>query len=195
MIYFTSDWHLGHNGIVRILKENNQIHLRGNCQNQEEHDRWLISQHNSVVKKDDTVYVLGDACFNLEGLKKVSKFNGKKYLLRGNHDQLSDEALRRYFKGIIGFRKHKGFWLSHAPVHPGSLRGLVNIHGHVHGFTLEDPNYINVSVENTDGIPISLAEARMIQTHKLAFCNLCRPDVALWLKKEYKENAHQRKKR
>ena len=82
MIYFTSDLHLGHNAVI-------------NMQNRpfvdaDEMDRVLIANYNSVVHKNDTVYLLGDICFRI-GVDKanelIASMNGKKYLIKGNHDK------------------------------------------------------------------------------------------------------------
>lgn len=69
--------------------------------------------------------------------------------------------------------KYKGFWLSHAPIHSDHLSGSHNIHGHLHsnsvyeivdinGFAtpIKDQRYINVSVEQLDGKPISFEDIK-----------------------------------
>lgn len=150
-VFFISDLHLGHKKICEFSSQ-----YRGNCQTVEEHDSWLINQWNSVVSKQDLVWVLGDVAFSKEGLAKVKLLNGTKHLILGNHDQFTYEEYRQYFQKIHGFMKYKGHWLSHAPVHPNQLRGFRNIHGHVHHNTLPDSSYINVSVEALEGKPIVL---------------------------------------
>ncbi len=56
--------------------------------NSREMNEYIIQKWNSVVKKDDTVYHLGDVGFgSLEEVKGlIEKLNGTKILLRGNHD-------------------------------------------------------------------------------------------------------------
>lgn len=53
-------------------------------------NRVLIANYNSVVHKNDTVYLLGDICFRI-GIDKanelIASLNGKKYLIKGNHDK------------------------------------------------------------------------------------------------------------
>ena len=61
-----SDLHFGHTNILKFAGD-----LRGGTTSQE-HDEWLITQWNSVVKKVDLVYVLGDAAMNLEAYKNIS---------------------------------------------------------------------------------------------------------------------------
>ena len=52
MIYFTSDLHFGHENVIRF---NNRP-----FRNEREMSRVLITNYNSIVKPDDTVYLLGD---------------------------------------------------------------------------------------------------------------------------------------
>lgn len=150
--FFISDLHFGHKKIHVF-----EGHNRGNAQSLEEAEEWLIAQWNSVVTKRDNVYVLGDAAFNKEGLKKIKRLKGNKVLLMGNHD-LSIHSCLEVFGSTISFCKKFGYWLSHPPIHPDELRGRRNIHGHVHSKSLPDDRYINVCVEALGGRPISLDE-------------------------------------
>jgi calcineurin-like phosphoesterase family protein len=155
--FVISDLHLGH---TNILKYSNG--LRGGT-TPEEHDQWIIDQWNSVVTKHDLVYVLGDVAMNRQALALVKKLKGSKHLCKGNHDIESLQAYQEYFATIYGIHNYKRtFWMTHAPVHPGSLRGLFNLAGHTHqnSVTLSDGSidhrYINCCVESTYGIPQSL---------------------------------------
>lgn len=104
MIYFTSDLHLGHEAVVRM--QNRPF------ANADEMNRVLIENYNSVVHKDDTVYLLGDICFRI-GVEKanelIASLKGKKYLIRGNHDKKYDGSynmsnreagIKRYDVGV-----------------------------------------------------------------------------------------------
>ena len=76
----TADLHLGHV---------NMVTWRGmEPMSVEEHDELVIDRINSVVKPSDTFLILGDLVMGkrLESLKKVSRINGRKILLPGNHD-------------------------------------------------------------------------------------------------------------
>lgn len=156
-VYLIGDLHLGHNKILHFSP------MRGG-KTVEEHDQWIIDQWNSVVSKKDTVWVLGDVAFSAEALLKVGKLLGNKILVRGNHDRQCIDNYLKYFSEVYGLISKNGFWLSHAPVHPQELRGKRNIHGHVHLNSILvdkgindnlDDRYINVSVENCNGIPVS----------------------------------------
>lgn len=151
--FFISDLHLGHKSILDFSPQ------RGGT-NIEEHDEWIIQQWNSVVQKCDMVYVLGDVAFNADALKKVKRLRGQKNLIRGNHDTCGTRTYLEYFCGIYGLIKKHGYWMSHAPIHPDELRGRKNIHGHTHShcIQLHKESYINVCVEQLNGVPISLEE-------------------------------------
>ena len=53
MIYFTSNMHLGHEAVIHMCNRP--------FKNVEEMNRALIRNINSMVHKNDTVYLLGDA--------------------------------------------------------------------------------------------------------------------------------------
>lgn len=152
-IFFIADLHLGHKNIVNYTGE-----FRGQCKTPDEHDDWIVYQWNSVVRKTDLVWVLGDVAFTKEGLKNLKRMNGTKHLILGNHDLFPLRQYYEYFHKIHGFMKYKGYWLSHAPINTGSLRGLKNIHGHLHTGKIDDSNYICVSVEHLNGMPLALYE-------------------------------------
>ena len=114
------------------------------------------------MTKQDLTIVLGDVCFDEAKLPLFKQMSGNKHLLLGNHDKFTANKYAPYFQKIVGFQKyHDWAWLSHAPVHPGSLRGLFNIHGHLHQHTLPQPQYISVCVEVLNGKPISWEDIRL----------------------------------
>ncbi|RDE25161.1 serine/threonine protein phosphatase [Motiliproteus coralliicola] len=151
--HFISDLHLGHK---KILQFSNQ--WRGGTTIQE-HDDWIVTQWNKTIGKRDPVYVLGDVAFTREGLQRVKELNGQKFLIMGNHDFAQIHEYEDVgFRILGGIVKYKGFWLSHAPIHPNELRGCANIHGHVHSESIDDSRYINVCVEPLGGVPLSIHE-------------------------------------
>lgn len=77
MIYFTSDLHLGHRGIIAMRNRP--------FADVEEMNRILIANFNAVVHKDDTVYILGDFAHHMqvEDINKIiGKLNGRKILIK-----------------------------------------------------------------------------------------------------------------
>lgn len=96
MIYFTSDQHLGHPAIIPMQNRS--------FQDVEDMNRTIINNYNSVVHKDDIVYILGDICHRSTVEKAndlISELKGRKILITGNHDKKYDERL---FEGIYDFK-------------------------------------------------------------------------------------------
>lgn len=96
----------------------------------------MIERHNAKVKDHDTVYFLGDVVINRKHLHLVKQLNGRKILIRGNHDIFRDDDYREVgFEQIHGVRVFVDkFILSHIPLHPDCVTGRfrVNVHGHLH---------------------------------------------------------------
>jgi calcineurin-like phosphoesterase family protein len=135
----------------------------------------MIERHNAKVKEQDTVYFLGDVVINKKYLELVKRMNGRKILVRGNHDIFKDEDYRAVgFEQIHGVRVFVDkFILSHIPLHPDcvSERFRVNVHGHLHANEVmswqvidedivykPDPRYLCVCVEQTDFTPLHFDE-------------------------------------
>lgn len=138
-VWFTSDLHFGHKNIANFRKE---------VVSEEDNRARICWDWKDQVTKRDDVYVLGDAAFTIETLEEFGNLPGRKFLIRGNHDELNPNLYLTYFDDIFGLRRYKEFWLSHAPIHPNELRGKVNLHGHVHYASIDDNRYVNMSVEN-----------------------------------------------
>ena len=104
----------------------------------EEMDRILLQNYNSVVRQNDTVYILGDLCHHMkieDADNLIRKMNGKKYLIVGNHDKKYDPRL---FEDIKDFMKisveGRNFALMHYPMlsWPKKSSGGYQLHGHIH---------------------------------------------------------------
>ncbi|MCP4393916.1 MAG: hypothetical protein GY804_06565 [Alphaproteobacteria bacterium] len=156
-VFVISDLHFGHKNIMNFAGD----YRHGNDFIENIH--YTVELWNKVVSKRDKVYVLGDVCFDEFWLGTMHEMNGRKVLIRGNHDdRIKTEKFLAYFESVEGMVRYKGYWLTHAPIHPAELRGKKNIHGHVHqnsilnGYNLADDRYINVCIENTGGAPISM---------------------------------------
>lgn len=165
-VFFCSDHHFGHHNIIKFTRDNGDK-LRSFHSLAEMHE-YIIYKHNSVVKPEDKVYFLGDVCMtrNAEGLEILNRLNGKKVLIRGNHDECKLSQYAEYFEDIRGVSHRYGVVMSHVPIHPDSLeRWGFNVHGHLHYKRVLLPNghpdsrYINVSMEQlADYTPLSLDE-------------------------------------
>ena len=88
--FLISDTHFGHKNILSF-KRNDGTSLRPAFNSIEEHDEFLIDNWNKVVSPTDKIYHLGDVGFyNVSKLLEVmSRLNGRKVLIKGNHDNLS----------------------------------------------------------------------------------------------------------
>lgn len=135
-VYILSDTHFGHENIIKYCNRP--------FTSVQEMDEAMIKNWNSVVDREDTVLHLGDF-----GLGKreyirdiIGKLNGKKILIKGNHDHWSDE-----------FYRDAGFWyvskfpivyrnfyiLSHAPIEMPHICCYGNLYGHVH----DNPQFVD----------------------------------------------------
>ncbi|MCA1800527.1 MAG: hypothetical protein LC687_04765 [Actinobacteria bacterium] len=123
----------------------------------EEMDEEMVANWNAKVRPVDTVVHLGDVCINRKALPILDRLNGRKILIKGNHDifKLSDYV--KYFDDIRAceVKPGAGAILSHVPIHEGSLKvGWFNIHAHIHQNLIPSPQYINICVEHTGYAPV-----------------------------------------
>jgi len=160
VIYFISDFHLGHRSILRHTKEEGTF--RGGS-TVDEHDEWVIERCLSVNPDKRTCwYILGDVAMEKSKLELLNRLPGTKWLVLGNHDKFDSQTYLKYFKKLMGTHKKYKIWISHVQMHPAELRGHFNIHGHSHdNMTGNDPRYLNVSIEYLPNYqPISLEQVR-----------------------------------
>ena len=171
-VFLTSDTHFGHAGVCKFTESDGVTKIRP-WTDPDEMDEEMIRRWNDRVRPNDKVYHLGDVVINRKSLSTLSRLNGDKVLIRGNHDIFRDDEYRRYFRELRAYHVMNGMILSHIPLHEASLgRFGVNIHGHLHsnrvkkargidattGKTLysdeNDVRYHCVCVEQTDFTPI-----------------------------------------
>lgn len=118
----------------------------------------IVRRWNQRVSSTDTVYVLGDVGY-AGSHELIRGLNGTKHLVAGNCDRLGILIASRLFETVSVVRRLPGALLTHIPVHPSQLRGqCVNVHGHLHSLSLDDPRYRCVSVEQTGYAPLSLQD-------------------------------------
>lgn len=95
-VWFTSDTHFCHQKVAGT---------RG-FEHTSDHDRAIVTRWNAFVRPDDIVWLLGDvgiAKSDGDILYWVSKLNGRKQLITGNHDSVHP--------GNRNARKHQRQWL------------------------------------------------------------------------------------
>ena len=110
MLFFTSDWHLGHQRIIELCDRpfEDVSHMH----------KELVKRHNNLVGQSDDVFVLGDVAMGvfLESIKIVGKFNGTRIMLPGNHDRLSGHEsesrknkFRSAYEDVFDYVEEDGF--------------------------------------------------------------------------------------
>ncbi len=157
-VFFIADTHFGESNIIRY--ENRPF------ADVYEMDARLISRWNSAVGSEDVVYHLGD--FSIEGRESeiLSKLNGIKHLVKGNHDFKSNAQYREY-----GFEEVydcpiiiDSFWiLSHDPLYVNTNMPYANLFGHVHASpVIKDysAQHFCVSAERIDYTPVGFDEIK-----------------------------------
>lgn len=158
-VFVTSDTHFGHANIIQYCNRP--------FSSVEEMDEALIAGWNEVVKPGDKVYHLGDVYMsrgNGNAERILSRLNGTKVLILGNHDNAKDQLLLKYFKRAYSYRFLPDFQvtLSHLPIHADSIqrRTILNIHGHTHDKGSPRGPYRCACVELTGYKPVALEEMR-----------------------------------
>lgn len=192
-IFVVSDQHFGHAPIID--------HCDRPFASVEEMDEMIIQRHNEVVTKRDITIFCGDVGVGSDHhtLECVSRMNGKKILIPGNHDPVFAgnrnfakrfRAWTRYFEAISPFAVRKvgneEVLFSHFPYsgdHVGvsdrysqyRLRdeGKFLVHGHVHNEWLQVANQYNVGVDMHDFYPTEITViAKAIAFHREAMAAL-----------------------
>ena len=138
-------------------------------------DEVLIENWNKVVKPGDKVYHLGDVWMGSaeKAEKTLSRLNGQKRLILGNHDGGKDRLLHKFFRKIDLWRtwRDHGLIFTHLPMHESGLQfgesgqgkevwPALNIHGHIHANPSPKGPYRCVCVEQTNYTPINIEELR-----------------------------------
>ena len=173
-VFLVSDTHFGHTGVCRFTRNDGVTKLRP-WDSAEEMDEAMVKAWNDRVGPKDKVYHLGDVVINRKHLPTMSRLNGDKVLIRGNHDIFPDDEYRKYFRELRAYHVVEGMIFSHIPLHTESLgRFGVNVHGHTHANRVMKPGpasgefatpiidvrYHCVCVEQTDFAPILFEDVK-----------------------------------
>jgi calcineurin-like phosphoesterase family protein len=171
-IWFTSDLHFGHANIIKYCKRP--------YSNVDDMNEALIDNWNSIVQKDDIVYVLGDFAYGRhftpdKAARVLQRLSGIKVLIAGNHDEdnLRSSQFRSKFEEIHslfelkippkrGERHGTMIVMCHYPMRKWnqSHRGSIHLFGHEHGSSPEDKasRSMDVGVDCHNYYPISFEE-------------------------------------
>ena len=164
--YVTSDLHFDHANIKKFCplsraRFNDVVHMNAT----------MIAEWNAVVAPGDTVYILGDVafCAASKAVEIISKLNGHKILVEGNHDRklLKDASFRKCFAEIhpyltVNYAGHK-IVMFHYPIAEWDQmhRGALHFHGHLHGNVsgMEKFRCRDMGMDATGKIVVSMEEA------------------------------------
>lgn len=149
MLWVITDTHFHHYGIIR------------SCQRPENFEDLVCENWSKMVAPDDRVLHLGDCAMRPEGMERLLSLPGKKFLIRGNHDDKSDERYMEMgwdgvFESVIIKRYGIRILFSHKPRF--GHRTDINIHGHYHDLHRVNFNrlFLPLSLESMGYRPIAL---------------------------------------
>ncbi len=158
--YFTSDTHFGHQGILssRMARPRPFATI-------EAHDEALIAAWNNRVRPDDEVWHLGDFAYGASAAHcraVFSRLNGRKHLIRGNHDAGRTTSLPWYSQHeraepvVEGRRLVSDHYAQRTwnRIHHGAL----HLYGHSHGSLPGCGRSLDVGVDCWDWRPVRLSE-------------------------------------
>lgn len=130
--FYIADWHYDH---ANVLAYDNRP-----FKTVEEMNVALIERWNAVVSPGDFVYVLGDMfwCNSSTAVLVLQSLNGKKFLIKGNHDRSNDGKFREQFLKIVEYLEvedeGRKVVLCHYPIpcFKNHFYGWYHLYGHVH---------------------------------------------------------------
>jgi len=168
-IFFTSDHHFGHKGVIK--------HSKRPFLSVEEMDETMILRWNEKVRPNDIVYHLGD--FAQTSFKEteniLSRLHGKIHLIQGNHDKWNKNCIDK-FEWIkdyhelklpeAGFANNRLLVLMHYPLltWEGKYSGAYHLFGHSHGQLSigKRSKALDVGVDCHNFYPLSYEEVKTI---------------------------------
>ncbi len=161
MNFFIADTHYHHKNIIRGISEWPEGSATRNFVDFEHHDNWIVSMINNQVTEEDTLWHLGDWSFG--GIDQIAIFRRRLRvrnvnLLLGNHDHNIHKANERegwtLFNSVQQYVELKlsglQLVLMHYPIQSWNNmeRGVIHLHGHVHGNIAPMPGRYDVGVDH-----------------------------------------------
>lgn len=171
MTYFTSDLHFGHGNIINLCNRP--------FDSVEYMDSALIENWNRKVKKNDTVYIIGDIVWDKNKVAYyMEQLSGKKILIAGNHDStwVKREECQKHFEALLPYLEvHLNghpITMCHYPMlewrssrEETSRKIGYHIHGHIHNRVSEEYrqlflnfNALNAGVDVNRFEPVTFEE-------------------------------------
>ncbi|MEE1516383.1 MAG: metallophosphoesterase, partial [Lachnospiraceae bacterium] len=137
MKHYISDLHLFHANSIKF--DNRPF------DSVEEMHETIRNRWNEKVTNGDTVYILGDISFrgkNEDLIAYISTLKGRKILVKGNHDDVSDYRYHQLFEEVCDYKeihdsvdaKNYELILSHYPIFSWKKmgKGSILMYGHTH---------------------------------------------------------------
>lgn len=151
MLYVIPDTHLGHENIKKYCNRPNNF------------EKIIEKNWNEIVKENDTVIHLGDVSFEEDWIKKLGSWNGRKILIRGNHDKMPQNfymecGFTAVLEEMVIDIKNVVMLFSHRPKFNHGYD--INIHGHQHNLAVLDEKriYLPLSIEHLGYKPLLIDE-------------------------------------
>lgn len=164
-VFFTSDQHYYHSRIIKYCDRP--------FSSVEEMNEKLIDNHNSIIKQNDTVYMLGDFAWlnDVDKLTELFKrLNGIKHFILGNHDNpncfriLADNKVIASLNQTLGIKIDKQYiWLSHYShrVWDKSHHGSWALFGHSHATLSTYGLSFDIGVDTNNYFPWSYEDVKI----------------------------------
>lgn len=161
-VWLISDQHFNHNNIIDF-SERPFI-------DKEDMENHLIYNHNQKVKKEDIVIFAGDFgfCNITKGKQILSRLNGYKILVVGNHDvhrgKFKDFGYNEVYITLPIVYNNTQMIITHFPF-PLKDKNFINVHGHIHkgnNYIRDDYNsHFNVNCEFINYSPIHIKDIKV----------------------------------
>ncbi len=172
MNYYISDLHFGHKNVIKLVGRPYAC--------LEEMDEDLINKWNTRVKRNDTVYIVGDLVFeNNDPELYLPRLSGRKILVVGNHDEKwlrNNAECAKYFTAIADYMTtivgDRRITFCHYPMYEwknsrkiGSNKVGYHIYGHIHNDTSDKykplfmlPHSFNAGADINGFMPVTFEE-------------------------------------
>lgn len=144
-------------------------------------DETIISNHNEVVSKGDTVIHGGDFTLwkNVEGIyrKYINRLNGTHIFIKGSHDYwLKNSAARRWERNITINGKKYYFVVDHYAMRTWhkSHYNSFQLYGHSHGNLPPQGKQHDIGVDINNFYPLSAEQILEIMKGRMDNFNLVR---------------------
>lgn len=159
-IWFTSDQHFGHAGILTYCSRP--------FADVQAMDTAMVQQWNDRVGPMDEVWCLGDFCAGRDAGHYARHLNGRKHLVVGNHDRHARKwqgwaSIHDYHEMSVAGRR---VVLFHYPmrVWNASHYGSIHLYGHMHNALPPTAQSCDVGVDAWSFAPVGFDQI----THRMA---------------------------